>query len=115
MSRARRIGTAAESAVVAYLQSNGFPYAERRALAGAHDRGDIAGLPGIAVEVKAVARPAYQEWLREAGREAANAGVPLGVVVHKPAGVGLGRPQEWIVAMRLAHFVSLIREGEGEG
>ena len=110
MSRARAKGTAAETAVTTYLQQHGFPHAERRALSGAQDRGDIAGIPGIAIEVKAVARPAYQQWLREADREAANAGVPLGVVIHKPAGVGLGRPHDWIAAMRLAHFISLIRE-----
>jgi hypothetical protein len=110
VTRAREKGTAAESAVVGYLQQHGFPLAERRALAGAMDRGDVAGIPGVAVEVKAVARPAYQQWLREAAAEAANAGVPLGVVVHKPAGVGLARPGDFIVALRLAGFVSLIRE-----
>lgn len=112
MSAARRKGTAAETAVAAYLQANGFPAAERRALHGANDKGDITGIPGIAVEVKAVARPAYQQWLREAAAEAGNAGVPLGVVVHKPVGVGLARPGDFIAAMRLADFVSLIREDQ---
>lgn len=112
MSRARAKGTAAESSVVAFLRANGFPAAERRALHGNHDKGDITGIPGIAIEVKAVARPAYGEWLREAHREAANAGVPLGVVIHKPIGVGLARPGDFITAMRLAHFVSLIREDQ---
>lgn len=109
-NRAKQRGTAAETAVVAYLQAHGFPAAERRALAGAQDRGDVAGIPGVAIEVKAVARPAYQSWLREARAEAANAGAALGVVVHKPVGVGLARPEDFIVAMRLAAFVSLIRE-----
>lgn len=111
-NRAKQRGTAAETAVAAYLQAHGFPAAERRALHGGNDRGDITGIPGIAVEVKAVARPAYGEWLREAHKEAANAGVPLGVVIHKPMGVGLTRPGDFITAMRLAHFVSLIREDQ---
>ena len=110
MSRARDKGTAAETAVIGYLRTNGFPYAERRALHGANDRGDIAGVPGIAIEVKAVARPAYQQWLREAETEAANAGAPFGVVIHKPAGIGLARPADWIVAMRFASFLSMIKE-----
>lgn len=110
MSASKAKGTAVETAVVRYLQANGFPAAERRALHGAADRGDISGIPGIAVEVKAVARPAYPQWLREAAKEAANADVPFGVVIHKPVGVGRDNPADFVVALRLAAFVSLIRE-----
>ena len=110
MSRARAKGTAAETAVARYLKANGFPHAERRALHGAADRGDILGVPGIAIEVKAVAAPSYQAWLAEAAAEAGNAGVPLGIVVHKPRGVGLDRPGDFTVIMRLAAFAELIRE-----
>ena len=46
------IGTAAESAVVKVLREHGFPHAERRALHGSIDLGDITGTPGLAWEVK---------------------------------------------------------------
>jgi len=107
MSRQRRKGTATETAVVRYLQANGWPHAERRALHGAADKGDIAGLP-IAIEVKAVTRPAYQAWLREAETEAANAGTPTGVVVHRPHGTSIDKPEQFIVAMRLADLIRLL-------
>jgi len=52
MSKAKAKGTSAETAVVKYLIDNGFPYAERRALNGALDLGDITGTPALAWEVK---------------------------------------------------------------
>ncbi|NAE18288.1 hypothetical protein, partial [Enterococcus hirae] len=51
-ARPRDIGTAAETATVRYLRTAGFPHAERRALRGTHDCGDITGTPGLAWEVK---------------------------------------------------------------
>lgn len=110
VSRARAKGTAAETAVVTYLQTHGFPHAERRALHGANDRGDIAGVPGVAIEVKAVAKPSVGAWLLEAEQERINAGAGLGVVVHKPRGVGVARVAEWHVVMTLAAFTELVRE-----
>ena len=50
--RPKDIGTAAETAVVRFLRDNGFPLAERRALHGSTDRGDITGTPGLVWEVK---------------------------------------------------------------
>ena len=52
MNKSGRIGTAAETAVVNYLRANGFPHVERRRLRGAKDAGDLAGIPGVLVEVK---------------------------------------------------------------
>src|SRR5690606_27104000 len=57
MSRSKDIGTRAETAVVRYLRANGFEHAERRALRGRQDAGDITGTPGICWEVKARKRP----------------------------------------------------------
>jgi Holliday junction resolvase len=108
MSRAKRIGTAAETAVVAYLREHGWPKAERRGLAGANDRGDIIGGPeGWALEVKASRTPAYQQWLREAEAERVNAAELYGAVVHKPHGVGDANTGRWHVVMDLATFVRL--------
>ena len=49
-NRPKAIGTAAETAVVRYLAAHGFPAAERRALHGATDLGDITGTPQIVWE-----------------------------------------------------------------
>ena len=51
-NRPKAIGTAAETAVVRYLAAHGFPNAERRALHGATDLGDITGTPSLCWEVK---------------------------------------------------------------
>ncbi len=45
-------GTRAETAVVRLARELGFPYAERRALTGGKDRGDITGIPGVVIQVK---------------------------------------------------------------
>lgn len=53
---ARSKGRAAENALAAFLQANGFPDAERSA-SKLEDRGDIAGVPGTAIQVKNFADP----------------------------------------------------------
>ena len=102
MSAAKTKGTAAETAVVRFLQANGYPHAERRALAGAQDRGDVAGIPGLVIEVKAAARMELAAWVEEAHREARSPdGVRvddcLPVVWHKRR--GKGSPGDWYVTM----------------
>jgi hypothetical protein len=86
MSASKRRGTAWESAVVEYLRSNGVPHAERRALGGAKDRGDLAGIPGVVVECKSAARVELAAWLDEAETERDNDGADLGVVWFKRRG-----------------------------
>lgn len=79
-ARPRDIGTAAETAVVRCLRTAGFPHAERRALRGVLDAGDVTGTPGVAWEVKggAAARTASDgqlvAWLAETERERLTAG-----------------------------------------
>jgi hypothetical protein len=89
-------GTAAETAVVRFLQANGYPHAERRALAGAQDRGDVAGIPGVTIEVKAAKRFELAAWieetLKESGREASPTQVVPLLVVKRP---GKGDPGDW--------------------
>lgn len=73
--------------MVRYLTGNGFPHAERRALRGVQDVGDITGCPGLAWEVKAgdAARNASDNqiaaWLRETEVERRNARADLGVLI----------------------------------
>ncbi len=86
MSASRRTGTAFESAVVTYLAAHGFPYAERRAMRGAYDRGDVAGVPGWAVECKAVRALDLAGWTTEAAQEATNADSRWWAVIVKRRG-----------------------------
>ena len=72
MNRSRDKGTRWASAIVDALHAHGWPYVERRAQAGAKDRGDIAGIPNIVIEAKDAERVKLAEWLNEAHTEAAN-------------------------------------------
>lgn len=109
MSAARRKGTAAETAVTDYLRGT-WPHAERRALNGAKDRGDIAGIPGAVWEVKSGARLALPEWMRETETERVNDGAAVGLLVIKPKGVGVTKVGEWPALLPLSTMVQLLRE-----
>lgn len=111
MSTSKRKGTAAESAVVAFLRAAGFTQAERRTLNGAKDRGDIAGIPGVVIEVKNCARQELPGWVKEAELERDNDHATLGVVWHKAR--GKGNPADWFVTMSGAQFTALLREQQG--
>jgi len=126
MSAAKAKGTAAETAVVRFLQANGYPHAERRALAGFLDRGDVAGIPGLVIEVKTAARMELAQWVTEAKLEATpvrpvallgpdgrDSGKTtweqvsdLGVVWHKRR--GKGSPGDWYVTMDGWAFLALL-------
>jgi hypothetical protein len=111
-SKHKQKGTAAETAVVRWLQANGHPYAERRTLSGQYDRGDIAGVPGICIEVKNHARWDAATWLAEAITEAENAGVDIGIVVAKKRGTT--NPGDWYVITTLDMFNRLIADAEDQ-
>lgn len=106
MNPSKQKGTAAETAVVGYLQTHGFPYAERRTLAGSSDRGDIAGIPGVVLEVKNCARMELAGWVDEAATEAGNADVDVYAVVHKRR--RKGNPGDWFVTLPLSVFCEVI-------
>lgn len=101
MARPRDIGTTAETAVVKYLRTHGWPYAERRALTGAQDLGDITGTPGVCWEVKSgkTAEKAgdglIADWLDETETERRHAGADIGVLVTKRSGYGPDRAASW--------------------
>ncbi len=97
VSAQRRKGTGWESRIVDTLRAHGWPHAERRALAGSSDRGDIAGLPGVVIEAKSAARVELAAWLDEANKERDNDGADLGVVwFHRR---GKGSPEQGFVLM----------------
>lgn len=111
MSRSKAKGTAAETAVVRFLQAAGFAQAERRTLNGAQDRGDIAGIPGVVIEVKNHARDQLPAWVAEAALERDNDNATLGVVWHKRR--GKSSPGDWFVTMSGDQFAQLLREQQG--
>jgi len=106
----KRKGTSAESAVVAWLQAAGFVHAERRALAGVNDRGDIAGLPGVVVEVKNCKAFSPAQWCKELEAEIANAAASTGVVIAKRPGTT--DVDRWYAVMPARLWLDLIREDE---
>lgn len=100
MSASKRKGTAGESAVVDTLQAAGYP-AERRALSGAKDRGDVSGIRArigrVVIEVKNCAQMALGAWVDEANAERDNDNAAIGVVWHKRR--GKSSPLSWFVTM----------------
>lgn len=133
--RPKDIGTRTETAVVRYLASHGWPLAERRALHGTYDLGDITGTPGLVWEVKGgeAAKDASDRqidaWLTETEDERKNAGGAHGFLVCQRRGKGdPGQWWAWLtttdlgslllcdtgadyapVRMRLDHLVALLR------
>lgn len=88
MSKSKQKGTAAETAVVNALQRLGWPHVERRALQGAVDKGDIAGIPGVCFEVKDAKTWQVSGWLQETLEERTNAKATHGILVIKLPGGG---------------------------
>lgn len=107
MNRSKRAGTKFETEVVRYLADHGFPYAERRALRGTRDCGDIAGIPGVVLECKATKELDLAGALDEAEVERVNAGAELGVAVVKRRRKATAGAY---VVMSLAAFCDLVAE-----
>jgi len=96
-------GSAFEREVVAYLQSAGFPEAQRAYGAGrADDRGDIVGVDGWVLEVKCHRDMDIGNWMNEAAREARNARCGRFAVIHKRREHGA---EEAYITMPLRCFV----------
>lgn len=108
MSKSKAKGTAAETAVARFLEQNGWPYVERRSLAGALDKGDITGTPGLCWEVKAGATLCLPAWLSELREETRNSKASHGILVVKPAGIGTTRVGHWHAIMEGAEFEELL-------
>jgi hypothetical protein len=107
MSKAKAIGTRAETAVRNYLLSTGYTELEahRNVLTGSDDQGDVwlrhPKLGLIVFELKGgnMAKNASYEqclkWLKEAHKEKENARASFGFLVTQRAGVGYPRAGEW--------------------
>jgi hypothetical protein len=110
VSKAKQKGTAAETAVVNYLKDKGRKHIERRSLNGSNDRGDIAGVPGVVIEVKNHARMELSQWLSELEVEMRNDKADTGVVIHKKKGTtDVG---QWYATMPVDVWHKLLSEAE---
>lgn len=107
-NRSKAKGTAAETAVVKYLHSLGYTNVERRALNGANDRGDLAGLGSCVGEVKDHKRMDLAGWVDEMLTEMANDGARHGFVWHKRRGAT--DPGRWYVTMTGEQLVRLLED-----
>lgn len=107
MSASKAKGSRWETAIVTYLRDNGVPHAERRALAGSTDRGDITGIPGVVVEAKNAKTTTLGTWVDEAEVERVNDRADVGVVWHHRR--GKGSPADGYVTMTGATLVRLLK------
>lgn len=105
-SKSKAKGSAWERAIVDYLRTVGWPFAERRLAGSAKDRGDIAGVVGVVIEAKNAARTDLAGWLDEADLERTNDGAWLGVVWHKRR--GKASAADGYVTMTGAQFTALL-------
>lgn len=96
MSKQRQKGTLWETSVVRYLREHGF-LAERRALHGAADKGDIAGVDGVVIECKNAKTYKLAEWIEETKVERDNASADIGVLFVKRIGKTDPKEGYWIM------------------
>lgn len=94
-------GTRCETAVVRLARENGWPDAERLALAGASDCGDVRLSRDVIVQVKAgkyaqaASLAQIDEWMAATRDQRDRAGARLGVLVVQRRGLGLTRVGLW--------------------
>jgi hypothetical protein len=86
----------------------GWPHAERRALAGALDKGDIAGVPGCVIEAKNCKQINLAQFLDEANAERNNAGAVVGAAWVKRR--GKASAADGYVVMDGATFTYLLQQ-----
>ena len=107
---AKAAGTRFETDVAGYLAEHVDDRIERRARAGAKDRGDISSVRHrghrVVIECKNTTRATLGPWVNEAEVERGNDDALVGVVAHKRHGVGA--PGEQFVTMTLRDFVALL-------
>ena len=108
MSINKKRGTNFETTVVKFLRTAGFPYAERRALHGNLDKGDVTGCGPLVFECKAAKRFELTAWLQETEQERINANADFGVLVVKRQGFGTGEGQ--YAVMRLDEMARLLKQ-----
>lgn len=106
-TKSKQKGSAAERDVVKYLKRIGYTQVERRLAGDVNDRGDIAGIKDLCIEVKNHARMELGQWVEELIVEVENAKAKTGAVVHKRK--GKGNAKDWYATMPVWLWVELIQ------
>ena len=108
MSKNRSKGTSFETLITRFMKDNGFPMAERRALHGNLDKGDInPGVP-LVIECKAAKRHELSNWLQQTEQERINAEADYGVLVVKRQGHGTAHEQ--YAVMKFGDILRLLKQ-----
>lgn len=115
MSRSKAKGTAAERGLVDALRRLGFVQAERRALSGANDKGDVTGTPGLCWESKDAVAWKLAQWMRETETERVNAEADYGILVVKVPGIGNPNAEKWLTVMDDDDAMRLLAAASGNG
>lgn len=106
-NKPKNIGTAAESAVVRYLHSRGYAEAERLALRGNSDHGDVRVTRLVHIEVKGgkaaenASRERIAQWVLEAEIEGDHSDT-FCFLVTKKKGKGNASVGQWRAFMRVS-------------
>lgn len=114
VNKSKSVGTKAESAVVRAAQTRGFFGAERRALRGRSDVGDVLLCPGVVVQVKGgdMARKAsdalVSKWLEQTEQQRINAGAEHAFLVVQRAGVGPRNAHRWHACWTAGEWARLL-------
>jgi hypothetical protein len=120
VSKSKQIGTKCETAVTRYAIEHGFPDAERLALRGNQDHGDVRLTAGLHVEVKGgkmadnASPTLISDWLEECDREAQNSGSFVFLCV-KRKGYGEQRVGVWRAVFRLKQLDEVYADGYAVG
>lgn len=115
-NKPKAIGTAGETAVVRYLNANGFGGAERVALKGIADEGDIGVCPGVMCEVKAghaaeqASDTQIAAWLDDTERERVARGADVAFLVLKRKGKGAANAGAWWAFLPGWTYTTLVLE-----
>lgn len=116
----RRKGHDAERSVARWLRTVGFPHAERAVVTGwstqdrsRPDPGDVTGIPGVVISVKAAQVERHPVWRAELAAMLAGAeGTPVGLIVCRRS--GKSDPGHWWVWLTVADLVWMGTEGTSE-
>lgn len=102
-SRAAAKGARGEREVIDLWRAAGFLQAQRSRAGAEEDRGDVASIPGLTVEVKTIddITEAVKRGLLDLEREKANNQTPFGVLMFKRKRRG------WVAAMPAEEFIAL--------
>lgn len=110
MTSAARKGWTAEHLFVEFARAQGFPYAERRRLAGREDRGDVIGFPGIVWQIKNHRKYEIGPWLAETEQQRINARAEIGILVVKAPRLGAAAVGQWPAIVPVATMLELVRD-----